>query len=97
MQRATYGRLLEGRTDALLGFRLEPLPISNPEVVRVSGSAVHTVAVYTGGAADRIDGMVFDLSPEELAATDAYEVDYARTEVELASGIRAFLYVARQG
>jgi len=61
----------------------------------VSGAAVHTVAVATGDPADRIDGMVFALTRRELAATDAYEVDYERIEVTLAFGLRASLYVGR--
>lgn len=96
MQRATYGRLLDGREDALIGYSLEPLAISDPEVVRLSGAAMHTVAVPTGQPGDRVRGTVFDLTPAELAATDAYEIDYVRINVVLASGTRAFLYVARE-
>jgi hypothetical protein len=95
VQRSTYGRLLEGRPDMLAGFALQPLVISDPEVVRVSGLAVHTVAQPTGDSTDRVSGTVFALTPEELAATDAYETDYVRIEVTLASGTRAFLYVGR--
>ena len=94
VQLATYGRELDGTPDALTGYRLEPLHISDPEVVRLSGKAVHNIARETGDPADRIPGMVFELSEAELAATDRYEVDvYARIEVTLESGTRAFVYV----
>jgi hypothetical protein len=94
VQLATYGRLLEGRPDALHGFRLAPLTITDPEVVRVSGKAVHSIARRTGDPADRIEGVVFRLTEAELAATDRYEVDvYARIEVALASGACAFVYI----
>jgi hypothetical protein len=94
VQRATYGRLLDGTPDVLFGYCLEPLAISDPEVVRLSGKAVHTIACHTGDAADGISGVVFDISDDELAATDAYEVDaYARAEVALDSGARAFVYI----
>ena len=94
VQRATYGRLLEGRPDTLSGYRLAPLTITDPEVVRLSGKAVHTIARRTDDPADRIDGMVFALTPAELEASDRYEVDvYGRIEVTLASGTRAFVYV----
>jgi hypothetical protein len=94
VQQAIYGRLLDGRKDALAGYRLEPLPIENAEVVRVSGLRVHTIACRTGDPADRIAGMVFALTPAELQLTDAYEVDaYGRIEVELESGKRAHVYV----
>jgi Gamma-glutamyl cyclotransferase, AIG2-like len=93
VQLATCGRLLEGTPDALSGYRLEPLTITDPEVVRLSGKAVHNIARQSGDAADRIPGVVLLLTPAELAATDKYEVDvYARVEVTLASGTRAFVY-----
>ena len=94
VQRATYGRLLDGAPDALSGYRLADLVISDPRVVKLSGKAVHTIACRTGDSADRIAGMVFEISDAELAATDAYEVDaYARAEVLLDSGKQAFVYV----
>ena len=94
MQLATYGRLLEGTPDTLTGYRLEPLAITDPEVVRLSGKALHYIACATGDGGDRIPGVIFMLTEAELAATDAYEVDaYARAEVVLDSGIRAFAYV----
>jgi len=96
VQIANYGHELSGRPDALLGYRLAPLEIGDPEVVRISGKAVHTIARATGNRADRIAGMLFELSEEELAATDAYEVDvYARVEAELKSGRTAWVYVGR--
>ena len=94
MQLANYGRPLDGMPDALCGHRLEDVIIGNPDVVRLSGKAVHRIARATGDPADRSPGVVFELSDAELAATDAYEGDrYARVEVTLESGTRAFVYV----
>jgi gamma-glutamylcyclotransferase (GGCT)/AIG2-like uncharacterized protein YtfP len=94
VQLATYGRLLTGLPDALQGYRLAPLAITDPRVIEVSGKAVHSIACATGNAEDRVPGLVFDLSESELAATDAYEVDvYARVEVTLESGRAAWVYV----
>ena len=93
VQLATYGRLLDGSPDVLAGYRLDPLTISDPEVVRLSGKAVHWIARASGDPADRIPGMVFRLTGEELEATDRYEVDaYQRVEVVLESGTSAFAY-----
>ena len=76
------------------GYRLAPLEITDPHVVAISGKAVHTIACSSGSAADRIEGIAFEISEAELAATDAYEVDaYARAEVVLESGRRAWAYV----
>jgi len=94
VQRATFGRLLEGETDMLVGFRLDPLPISDPHVITTSGRAVHTIARRTGTVEDRVSGVVFAVAAAELEACDRYEVDaYARVEVALESGARAFVYV----
>jgi hypothetical protein len=94
VQISAFGRLLDGRPDALPGFALAPLAITDPEVIRISGAAVHTIARRTGNVADVVRGIVFRITPDELEAADAYEVDaYARIEVRLASGTDAFVYV----
>lgn len=94
VQLATYGRLLSGAADVLQGYRLMPLKISDPRVIELSGKAVHTIARATRDPLDRIEGLVFEISEDELAATDAYEVDlYARIEAALESGRKAWVYV----
>ena len=95
VQLANYGRELAGRPDALIGYRLEQLVIDDPNVVELSGKAVHTIARATGDTADRIAGTVFELSEAELRSTDAYETQaYSRIEVVLESGRSAFVYAA---
>jgi hypothetical protein len=94
VQLATYGRPLEGSPDVLVGYLLEVLPDRDPNAVRISGTKTHMVVRRTGILADRVPGVVFLLSPEELAATDRYEgSDYSRVELTLDSGRRAFVYV----
>lgn len=95
VQQATYGRLLEGHADLLPGYRLASLPISNPAVVAVSGAAEHPVAL-PGTPEDEVSGVRLALTAGELAATDVYEsADYVRVAVVLASGVNAWLYVAK--
>ena len=68
--------------------------LSDADVVALSGQEVHTIACRTSDPADRIPGVVFLLDAAEIEATDLYETDaYARVEVALASGMRAFVYV----
>jgi len=94
VQRAIFGRLLEGRPDVLAGFALAPLPITDPAVIAASGSALHSIARRSGDPADRIEGIVFAITAADLDAADRYEVDaYARVEVRLVSGAAAFAYV----
>jgi gamma-glutamyl AIG2-like cyclotransferase len=94
VQLATYGRLLEGERDALLGYRLEPLAIDDPRVVGVSGKEVHTIARPSADPAHRIPGVLFLLDEAELEATDCYETSaYIRIEAILESGRSAWVYV----
>lgn len=96
VQVATFGRTLRGTEDALPGYRLDVLTISNPDVVGVSGADQHPVAVATGSASDLVPGLVFEVTAEDLARADLYEdADYRRIPVTLASGLAAWLYVAR--
>ncbi|WP_106640702.1 gamma-glutamylcyclotransferase family protein [Allosphingosinicella vermicomposti] len=94
VQLANFGRVLEGRADALVGFRLDAVAVDDPVVIATSGLAVHHIAVATGDPADQVPGTVFQITAEELAASDAYEVDaYIRIKTPLASGGTAFVYV----
>lgn len=94
VQLGTFGRLLEGQPDAMAGFALEPVAISSAEVVKLSGVAVHAIARAGDGAAEPIPGLLFAVTPDELAPADRYEVDAQRIEIKLVSGARAFVYVA---
>ena len=94
VQLATYGRSLEGTADALIGYRVEVLPDRDPDAVRISGTKTHMVVRETGNRNDRVTGVIFLLTVDELKATDRYEgSDYARAELVLESGRRAFVYV----
>jgi hypothetical protein len=94
VQLANYGRPLDGSPDALAGFRLEVLPDRDPDAVRISGTKTHLVVRKTGDPEDRVPGVVYLLTAEELAATDQYEgSDYVRAELVLESGRRALVYV----
>lgn len=95
VQRANFGRLLVGIDDALAGFRLATVRITDPDVVAQSGSAEHPILVRTDDPRDRVPGTALEVTPEELLAADAYEVDdYVRTLTSLTSGRAAWVYVA---
>ncbi|HYD37998.1 MAG TPA: gamma-glutamylcyclotransferase family protein [Allosphingosinicella sp.] len=98
VQRATFGRLLEGRPDALGGYALSAMTITDPKVIATSGAEVHTIARPTGRSSDRIEGVVFRVTPAELEAADRYESGpIRRVAVQLESGDEAFVYVAADG
>lgn len=94
VQLSSLGRLLDGAEDALPGYRLGELEITDPEVLKTSGKHLHPIAEVSDDRADAVAGTLFRITQEELWAADSYEVaDYARTRVRLASGVEAFAYV----
>ena len=94
VQLALFGRRLEGRRDALPGYLVSPLEITDPAVIATSGSALHTVARETGDPLDEVPGTALDVTEAELEAADAYEVsDVRRVTARLVSGVAAFVYV----
>jgi len=91
---ATFGRQLAGTSDALPGFELVSLEIEDQTVIAISGTAHHTMAKFTGRAADVISGTVFAVTPDEIQSADKYEVAAVkRVAVVLQSGARAWVYV----
>jgi hypothetical protein len=95
VQLALFGRELDGQADALPGYSVLPLEITDPDVIATSGSAHHTIVRQTGDASHQVPGTRFRITRKELAAADAYEVaDCKRVSVRLASGIEAFVYVS---
>lgn len=96
VQQAIFGHRLSGKPDRLRKYSLSTLQISNPDVIATSGIAEHSVALYTGNDVDFVDGMVFDLSEDDLVLADAYEAaDYKRIQIQLDSGTLAWLYIEK--
>jgi len=95
VQQANFGRFLQGNPDSLPGYATTMLEISDPEVVRLSGLTHHPIVTATGNGDDLVEGTVFVVTVEELAAADEYEVDdYHRELVTLSSGTPAWVYLA---
>lgn len=94
VQLGTFGRKLTGTPDALIGYKLSTLRITDPLVLRTSGKEVHPIVTFTGDAEDSVEGTLFEITPEELLQADDYEVaDYKRILVPCRSGISAWVYV----
>ena len=94
VQLATFGRELCGSADQLVGFRQSMVKIEDPEVVKTSGKSHHPIVKQTGVVEDRVAGTVFEVTDDELANADKYEVsNYKRVSAPLASGRTAWVYV----
>ena len=96
VQLETFNRILEGSPDELIGYKLDYLEITDPEVLRRSDQSYHPILRYTGFENDRIPGVLFEVSEQEILQADDYEVDdYKRIETGFASGKRGYIYMEK--
>lgn len=93
VQLATFGRLLIGQPDELVGFEEGVFEILDPDFVATSGKARHAIVTFNGRENSRVKGTAFELNESELAASDEYEpAGYRRIATTLASGREAWVY-----
>lgn len=98
VQRANFGRILDGVKDRLPNYRVGVLRITDPRVLQESGKEYHPILEYTGCKHDFVEGTVFCLTAQELAMADDYEVDdYIRVQAKLESGSTCWIYAAQTG
>jgi len=89
-----FGSQLPTASAILPGFVLRMIEITDPQVIATSGSNRHPILAFTGDPNDFVPGSVLELTDEQVAAADSYEVaDYVRKEVILATGERAWAYL----
>jgi len=94
VQLSTFGRKLYGQPDAIVGYKLSQVEITDPEVLAISEQKFHPIVSWTGLESDVVEGTVFNITPEELRQADEYEVDdYVRVSASLRSGGKAWVYV----
>ena len=95
VQRATFGRRLEGRPDELPRHVSSSVKIEDPEVAARIGMTHHANVTFDGDEASRVPGMALEVTDAELAGADGYEAafSYRRRAVTLASGRQAWVYV----
>src|SRR5262249_15407245 len=95
VQRSTFGRVLDGQPDELVGFEQSLVEIADPAFVAASGKSRHALVTFNGRDDCRVRGMVFEVSDSELAAGDHYEPSgYTRVSARLASGKEAWVYAS---
>ena len=95
VQLSTFGRLLDGQGDELVGFELAQVPIEDPGIVAATGMTHYDNALFNGRPDSRVGGTVFEITDAELAAADSFEqrAAYKRIGVTMASGKQAWVYV----
>ena len=93
VQMSTFGRVLQGQSDELMGFESAAFPIDDPQLAAASSTPHHTIVKFNGRRESRVSGTVFELSERELAAADQYEpAGYQRISAMLASGRQTWVY-----
>ena len=96
VQLSTFGRLLQGYGDELVGFEQSVFTVDDPAFVATSGKAQHNIVRFNGRADSRVRGMVFEVTDAELAKADQYEpAGYTRVAATLASGTEAWVFAAQ--
>lgn len=93
VQMSTFGRLLQGQPDELVGFEQSLLRIEDPRFAPTDDDTHYPIVKFTGRTDSRVKGTVFEISESELANADEYEpAPYERISAQLASGKRAWVY-----
>ena len=95
VQLATFGRLLRGHTDTLVGYKLKLIPNQDQTFTTPDASSDLRQVYFTGLASDTVNGTVFTLSRVELEHADAYEpADFKRTLIRAKSGLDVWVYAS---
>ena len=93
VQLATFGRLLTGYADELIGFEQTLFTVRDPDFVAASGKAEHAIMRFNGRPDSRVPGMVLEVTDAELQRSDQYEpAGYTRISATLASGTQVWVY-----
>jgi len=96
VQIETFGRLLQGEKDVLAGYKLKMLEITDPEVLRKSSQKYHPILEFSGNTDDEVEGVLFEVTEQEILQADEYEVDdYQRIETVFKSGKKGFIYIGK--
>lgn len=92
VQRAVFGRTLQGTDDALDGYRLAQVRLADWDGATLSGGDLQQTLMPADG--ESVTGMVLHVSDDELRLADSYEPrEYKRVKVRLRSGTEAWVYL----
>lgn len=96
VQVETFGRILKGEKDILTEYKLGRVEITDPEVLRKSNQQYHPILEFSGNIKDEVEGILFEVTDQEILQADEYEVDdYKRIETAFKSGKAGFIYIAK--
>jgi gamma-glutamylcyclotransferase (GGCT)/AIG2-like uncharacterized protein YtfP len=95
VQLALFGRILQGSMDNLRGYKISTIEINDETFLARGEQKLQATAIISINENDRIQGMVFEVTEDELLTADRYEpAGYERVEVVLDSGKKSWIYIA---
>jgi len=90
IQENIFGRILHGTPETLVGYALKEIQIEEE-----FGLIHYPIIVETHNPEDNINGIVYEITIEELHQADLYEgLHYKRVEVQLQSNETVWVYSA---
>jgi hypothetical protein len=90
-----FGRLLNGIPDVLEHYKIVSIEINDEKFLSTGADKQQKTLAWSTDPNDVIEGMVFEISMDELMMADRYEpVNYERIKVKLRSGKDAWIYIA---
>lgn len=93
VQIETFGRELYGIKDALVGYTVGEVEITDPKALALPGKRFHPMLIRTNLSTDEVWGTVFEITEHELSQADLYEVaSYTRKLGTLKYGEHAWIY-----
>lgn len=96
VQLELFGRLLTGTKDILKGYKLSSIEIKDESFLAKGEEKYQLTLTPSTNDADLIEGIVFEISEEELFLADKYEPEnYKRVKIMLGSGKEAWIYAAK--
>jgi gamma-glutamylcyclotransferase (GGCT)/AIG2-like uncharacterized protein YtfP len=97
VQLAIFGRIVEGKKDALPGYRVIMSATADQDFIKKTAAVHHRNLQFTGNESDIVEGIVLTITKIELDQADTYEpTDYERLPVQLKSGSKAWVYINRK-
>ena len=89
-----FGRILKGKLDILSAYKISTIEITDKMFLAKGEEKFQKTLVQTGNKNNKVKGMVFEISNEELLQCDKYEPNnYKRIKVVLKSGKEAWIYI----
>lgn len=95
VQMSTFGRLLRGEPDELVGFERSRVNIEDAQDIAGLGQTHYDNVRANGSSTSTVQGTVFDVTDADLAAADAFEAPaaYHRVLATLSSRRTAWVYI----